>query len=58
MASHFIDQNTIDKAIEFYRSENISRPCPGIRECVRINADGNIEKVQRRLVLLNLQEAY
>lgn len=44
--------------IEFHRSENISRPCPGIREFRRIKINGEYEKVQRRLILVNLNEAF
>lgn len=58
IGSKSIDQNTIDKVHEFYRSENISRACPGIREYIRQKTDGNCEKIQRRLILMNLNEAF
>lgn len=43
---------------EFYRSDNISRSCPGIKEYTTINENGVKEKVQRRLVMMNLNEAF
>lgn len=58
MASHHIDQKVIDKAIDYYRSDGVSRPCPGIREHVRLKTDGGYEKVQRRLIMMNLEEVY
>lgn len=58
IASHTIDQNTFERVQEFYRNDNVSRSCPGIREYVRCNTDGNYEKVQRRLILMNLNEAF
>lgn len=58
MASHFIDQNTVDKVIEYYLRENVSRPCPGIREYVRYKVNGEYDRVPRQLLLMNLTEAY
>lgn len=58
IASHVIPQETIDKVKRFYRSENISRPCPGIREYVRRKDNGQVEKIQRRLILVDLKEAF
>lgn len=43
---------------DFYRSDNISRSCPGIKEYTTINENGVKEKVQRRLVMMNLNEAF
>lgn len=43
--SKSIDQNTIEKVIVFYRSDDVSRACPGIREYVTHEKDGNIEKI-------------
>lgn len=40
IGSKSIDQNTIDKAHEFYRSDNVSRACPGIRDYVIRKSDG------------------
>lgn len=56
MASHFIHQSIIDKAQEFWRSEKVSRSCPGIREYVQFKSDGSKERIQRRLVMLNVRE--
>lgn len=59
IGSDTIDENTIKKVSEFYYNETISRACPGIREYViKHNANGENEKVQRRLILMNIREAY
>lgn len=58
IGSRSISENTIMKVHEFYRSDNVSRACPGIREYVTYKIDGQREKVQRRLILLNLNEAF
>lgn len=56
IASHTIAQNIIDKAIAFYRSESMSRACPGMRDYAPKNVDGEV--LQRRLILWNLKEVY
>lgn len=54
-----IDENIVKRVKEFYRSDNISRSCPGKREYVIKYAEtGEKVKVQRRLILMNLHEAY
>lgn len=57
IGSKSIDQNTVDKVIKFYR-EDISRDCPGMREFARIGEDGKRQKVQRKLIMMDLKEAY
>ena len=44
---------------EFYGCDAVSRICPGKKDCVSINLeDGSKEKVQKRLLLTNLNEVY
>lgn len=59
IGSKSIEENTFKKVIEFYNSPDISRVCPGLRECVtKYNEQGEKIKKQRRLVLMNLKEAF
>lgn len=58
IGSKSIDQNTIDKVIAFYRNDHISRSCPGIREYKRYKSNGEYDSLQRRLILMNLKEAF
>lgn len=54
-----IDENTVKRIKEFYYSDKISRSCPGIREYImKRDKTGEKQKIQRRLVLMNLHEAY
>ena len=41
--------------VEFYERDDASRMCPGKKDCVNIrNKDGSKEKVQKRLLLVNI----
>lgn len=52
-----ISQESVEIVQKFY--EDISRACPGIREyLVTHDTNGEKVKIQRRLVLMNLKEAY
>lgn len=54
-----IPENTVKKVKEFYCSDEISRACPGLRDFVKFyDENGEKVKVQRRLILMNLREAY
>lgn len=54
-----IPENTLEKIKEFYRSDDISRACPGLRDYAKsYDENGQRIKMQRRLILLNLREAY
>ena len=45
--------------IDFYKSDEVSRTCPVLREFVKkFNENCEPEKVQRRLVRMNLNEAF
>lgn len=59
IGSKTLDESTLIKVHGFYRSDDISRACPGMREFVKkYDENGTVEKVQRRLVLMNLREAF
>lgn len=54
-----LSNETVSKVKLFYASDEISREMPGIKDCVSVrNKDGTIEKLQKRLILCNLREAY
>lgn len=43
----------------FYESDEMSRMCPGMKDCINIRKeDGTKEKVQKRLLLANISEIY
>lgn len=54
-----ISENDISVVQNFYRSDDISRLMPGQNDCVSVRqTDGKKSKIQKRLVLCNLKEAY
>ena len=55
-----IKQETEELVLSFYRSEQVSREMPGIKDVisVRSKGTGNRERVQKRLILCNLKEAF
>lgn len=53
-----INEETRKKVEEFYYSDGISRPCPGMRDYVKFKENGEKSGAQCRLILLNLKEAY
>ena len=58
LGSKKLDDATILAVTKFYLEE-ISRECPGMRECVMVSDEnGQKEKKPRLLVLMNLKEAY
>lgn len=58
LGSKKLDDATILAVTKFYLEE-ISRECPGMRECVIVSGEnGQKEKKPRLLVLMNLKEAY
>lgn len=58
ISSRTLPAATIEKVKQFFEDDDVSRPCSGKREYKTYNE--NMEKVtkQRRLVLMNLREAY
>lgn len=53
-----LDESTIIEVRSFFRSDHISRVCPGKRDCKTTTEDGLKSQKQLRLVLMNLNEAY
>lgn len=53
-----LSEETLACVRMFFNSEEISRACPGKRDFLTVNSNGERVQVQRRLVLCNLQEAY
>lgn len=58
MASHVIPPETVKLVRDFYLLSDISYVCPGKRDYVTINENNEKTKAQRRLLLMNLREAY
>lgn len=56
--TNILDRDTKNLVEAFYRSDDISRVSAGKRKCVSVNEDGIKETKQRRLILMNLSEAY
>ena len=47
------------KVKEFFERDDVSRLCPGKKDCVSVKLeDGRKEKVQKRLLFSNLKEIY
>ena len=51
-------EDVVTEIHAFYNSDDISRQMPGKRDCVSMNVAGEKVKVQKRLILCNLKEAY
>ena len=47
-----------EMVISFYKEDDISRPMPGKKDCFTIGKNGEKIKVQKKLVLSNLEETY
>lgn len=58
LGSRRLDETTFDLVQNFYLSDEISRNCPGLRDYVIVNEKNGKTTKQRRLVLMNLKEAY
>ena len=53
-----LSQETCDKVISFYESDEVSQMCPGQKEFVSVKIGGHKVQKQQRLLLLNLSEMY
>ena len=54
-----LDKEIKKCVVEFYERVDVSRMCPGKKDCVSIRKkDGSKEKVQKRLLLANISEIY
>lgn len=58
LATVMIDPDTVKRVREFYLHDEISHVCPGKRDYVTINENNVKIAEQRRLLLMNLDEAY
>lgn len=58
IAPNVICSEIVNIVKDFYLSENISHVCPGKRDYVTVNDNNEKITLQRRLVLMNLDEAY
>lgn len=58
VATNTLDRDTKALVEAFYRSDDISRVCAGKRECVYVDENGVKIAKQRRMILMNLSEAY
>ena len=43
---------------DFYEDDENSRMCPGKKDCVSVMIDGTKQKIQKRLLLMNVSELY
>lgn len=58
IGTHTLDIDTVSLVKQFYSSDDISRVCPGKRDFVTVNENNEKISKQRRLILMNLKEAY
>lgn len=58
IGSKTLSENTVQKVVEFYRSDDITRACPGMHDCICYRENGEKFKIQKRLILMNLKEAF
>ena len=53
-----ISEDIKNKVMDFYRSDEISRICPGKKDCISVQSEGSRKRVQKRLLLVTCKEAY
>lgn len=53
-----LPDETINLVKGFYRNDEINRACPGLRDYVTHKENGEKQTIQRRMVLVNLSEAF
>lgn len=58
LAPNVIPPELVKLVEEFYLCEDISHTCPGKRDYVTVNENNERVQLQRRLLLMNLHEAY
>lgn len=58
IGTHVTDPAIVAKVIEFYTREEISNVCPGKRDYVTVDENNERKQIQRRLLLMNINEAY
>lgn len=58
IGNHVIDPEVLKKVEAFFLREDISSECPGKRQYITVNENNEKIQMQRRLLLMNLDEAY
>ena len=53
-----LSSDTVNTVRDFYNTDNISRLLPGKKDCVSMKVNGEKQRVQKRLILCSLKEAY
>ena len=53
-----LSSDTVNTVRDFYNTDNISRLLPGKKDCVSMKVNGEKQRVQKRLILCLLKEAY
>lgn len=53
-----LDNRTVETIQTFYRSDAVSRICPGLRDYKMVDDEGKKQAKQRRLILMNLKELF
>ena len=53
-----VPSDTLQIVKEFYQSDKVSRQMAGMRDCVTMKVNGKKEKVQKKMLLCTLYEAY
>ena len=53
-----VPSNTLQIVEKFYQSDKVSRQMAGMRDCVIVKVNGNKEKIQKKMLLCTLYEAY
>ena len=53
-----INLETTENVRQFYLRDDISRMCPGRKDCVTVRTSGQKERLQKRLMIMNLAEAH
>lgn len=57
-AGKYLSQDTLKEIEDFYQSDENSRQMPGVKDTVSIIVDGEKQKIQKRLLLYNLNDLY
>ena len=58
MPGNKLSTDTISAVLDFYNKDSVSRAMPGKKDCISVKIAGKREKVQKRLILCTLREAY
>ena len=53
-----LSTDTVSDVLDFYNNDSVSRAMPGKKDCISVKIGGKREKVQKRLILCTLREAY